>query len=216
MQNKKSVLLYCDIIHTVEKLDDETAGKLFKHYLRYINDLDPKTDNLIVDISFEPIKQNLKRDLVKWDEKAERSRSNGKKGGRPKKTEEVNNETQKTQQVNLKPKEPVKGKVTVNVKGKVKDKKKEDIHLSFDHLSITKTECNKLAEIGYSKKQIEDVLESVQNFKGNTKYKSLYLTSKKWLEREHGKPLEEEKPKGRGFWKERPDGTGKAWISTEK
>lgn len=67
--NKKSVLLYCDIIHTVEKMDDKTAGLFFKHYLRYINDLDPKTDNQLVDIAFESIKQNLKRDLKKWEDK---------------------------------------------------------------------------------------------------------------------------------------------------
>ena len=49
-ENKKSVVLYCDIIHTVEKLDNETAGKLFKHYLRYVNDLNPTTDDTIVSI----------------------------------------------------------------------------------------------------------------------------------------------------------------------
>ena len=67
-ENKKSVLLYCDLIHTVEKLDNETAGELFKHYLRYINDQNPKTENVIVDIVFESIKQNLKRDLKKWSD----------------------------------------------------------------------------------------------------------------------------------------------------
>lgn len=72
--DKKSVLLYCDLIHTVEKLDDETAGKLFKHYLRYVNDLEPETDDIMVDVVFEPIKQNLKRDLKKWEgTKSERS-----------------------------------------------------------------------------------------------------------------------------------------------
>ena len=86
--NKKSVLLYCDLIHTVEKISDEDAGALFKHYLRYINDLNPTTDNVLVDVLFESIKQNLKRDLVKWEIRAERSRLNGHKGGRPKNPEE--------------------------------------------------------------------------------------------------------------------------------
>lgn len=65
--NKKSVLLYCDIIHTVEELNDEEAGKLFKHYLRYINDLNPEAPDKLTQIVFEPIKQNLKRDLKKWE-----------------------------------------------------------------------------------------------------------------------------------------------------
>jgi uncharacterized phage protein (TIGR02220 family) len=68
-EDKKSVLLYCDLIHTIEKMDDETAGQFFKHYLRYINDLHPKTDNLIVDVTFEAVKQSLKRDLIKWEVK---------------------------------------------------------------------------------------------------------------------------------------------------
>jgi len=79
-QDKKSVLLYCDLIHTVEKLDNETAGELFKHYLRYVNDLDPITKNPIVDIVFEPIKQNLKRDLKKWEKIKENKSSSGNLG----------------------------------------------------------------------------------------------------------------------------------------
>ena len=84
-KDKKSVLLYCDIIHTVEKMENETAGEFFKHYLRYINDLNPTTDNMVVDIAFESVKQNLKRDLKKYENICERNALNGSKGGRPKK-----------------------------------------------------------------------------------------------------------------------------------
>ena len=66
-ENKKSFILYCDIIHTIEKLNDDDAGKLFKHVLRYVNDLNPETDHLITEIAFEPIKQQLKRDLKKYE-----------------------------------------------------------------------------------------------------------------------------------------------------
>ena len=69
-KDKKSVLLYCDIIHTVEELDDVDAGLLFKHYLRYINDQNPEPPSKLIKIVFEPIKQNLKRDLKKWEEKS--------------------------------------------------------------------------------------------------------------------------------------------------
>ena len=116
-EGKKSVLLYCDLIHTVEKMDNETAGLFFKHYLRYVNDLNPETDNVIVDIAFESVKQNLKRDLKKWEQRAEKSRENGKKGGRPKKPKE----TQKTQQVISEPRKPVTDTVTVTVTDTVND-----------------------------------------------------------------------------------------------
>ena len=70
-ENKKSVLLYCDIIHVVSSLTDEEAGKLFKHYLQYINDLNPEAPDRLTTLLFEPIKQNLKRDLKKWEESSE-------------------------------------------------------------------------------------------------------------------------------------------------
>lgn len=78
--NKKSVLLYCDLIHTVDSLTDVEAGKLFKHYLRYINDLNPISDDRLTTLLFEPIKQNLKRDLKKWESKSERNSLIAKEG----------------------------------------------------------------------------------------------------------------------------------------
>ena len=84
-ENKKSFLLYCDLIHTINKLPNEKAGELFKHILEYVNDNDPTTDDLLISISFEPIKQQLKRDLKKFEGIVERNKLNGSKGGRPKK-----------------------------------------------------------------------------------------------------------------------------------
>ena len=86
--NKKSFLLYTDLIHTVNQLPDDKAGQLFKHILSYVNDQDPQTDDLITKISFEPIKQQLKRDLKKYEKICDRNSSNGKLGGRPKNPKE--------------------------------------------------------------------------------------------------------------------------------
>lgn len=78
-ENKKSVLLYVDVISTVEKLSDATAGMLFKHLLRYVNDLNPEPPNETVDLVFEPIKQQLKRDLKKWEKTIIGKSEGGKK-----------------------------------------------------------------------------------------------------------------------------------------
>lgn len=118
-KDKKGFVLYADLLHTIEHLTDDQTGKLFRHILKYVNDLNPETDDQLIKIVFEPIKQQLKRDLKKYENRAERSRENGKKGGRPKKP----TETQKTQQVNLKPRKPDKDKD--NVKDNVKDINKE-------------------------------------------------------------------------------------------
>lgn len=109
-KNKKSFILYTDLIHTVEQLNEEQAGRLFKHILAYVNDLDPETDDVITKIAFEPIRQHLKRDLKKWDTYIEKQSVNGKKGGRPKKAKE----TQKTQAFSEKPKKADSVNVSVS------------------------------------------------------------------------------------------------------
>lgn len=79
-EDKKSFILYCDLISTVCKLPDEVAGKLLKIILEYVNDNNPIVEDLLLQIAFEPIKQQLKRDLKDWEAtKGERSNS-GKLG----------------------------------------------------------------------------------------------------------------------------------------
>ena len=77
-KEKNGFVLYCDIIHTAEKLTDEQAGKLFKHILRYVNDQNPECD-FVTEIAFEPIKQTLKRDLVKYENKRAQNKANAEK-----------------------------------------------------------------------------------------------------------------------------------------
>lgn len=95
-KDKKSFVLYTDIIETVKQLDNEKAGELFKHILRYVNDENPVTEDVIINLVFTPIKLSLKRDLKKYDKYIKKQSENGKKGGRPK--------TQKTQPFFSKPK----------------------------------------------------------------------------------------------------------------
>ena len=70
-EGKKSFILYCDLIHTVNKLPDEKAGQLLKLILSYTNDLNPVIDDYILELVFEPIKHQLKRDLDGYKKKLE-------------------------------------------------------------------------------------------------------------------------------------------------
>jgi hypothetical protein len=79
-ENKKSFILYADLLHTIELMPDENAGKLFKHILKYVNDLNPEAEDLITKLSFEPIKQQLKRDLNSWEKTLEIKSDSGKMG----------------------------------------------------------------------------------------------------------------------------------------
>ena len=82
-KGKKSFILYCDWIGIFEKLSDEEAGVLIKHIFRYTNDLNPEIENRLLDVVFEPIKIQLKRDLKTYESICERNRANGLSGGRP-------------------------------------------------------------------------------------------------------------------------------------
>jgi len=79
-EGKRSFILYADFKHTVDMLDDEKAGKLFKHLLAYVNDEDPTMDDPMVALAFEPMKHQLKRDLRKWEEIKEKRVEAGRLG----------------------------------------------------------------------------------------------------------------------------------------
>ncbi len=109
-ENKKSFLLYADLIHTVQKMPKDKAGDLFLTILRYVNDENPVVEDMVVDLVFEPIKQQLKRDLKKWEDYIEKQKRNGERGGRPPK----HKETQKTQPLKEEPKKADNVSVIVN------------------------------------------------------------------------------------------------------
>ena len=76
--------------------------------------------------------------------------------------------------------EPINNHQTTTNNNVNKDNK--NIYRHFGHLFITETEVKKLLET-YNISQIENILNDIENYKGNTKYKSLYLTAIKWLQK---------------------------------
>lgn len=70
-----------------------------------------------------------------------------------------------------------------------KDKKIINIYRSFLHLTLSEEDFIKLNK-EYSKEQIDNILDRIENFDKNTKYKSLYLTAKNWLQKEPKKEIQ--------------------------
>lgn len=73
-KGKNNIIIYRDWWQTIQKLSDEEAGQMFKHLLAYVNDENPEPPSRIVELMFEPWKQQLKRDLKKWEAKSQRNR----------------------------------------------------------------------------------------------------------------------------------------------
>ena len=64
------------------------------------------------------------------------------------------------------------------------DNNDNNIYRSFDHLKITVDENNKLL-LNYEQDKIDNILNSIENYKNNKNYRSLYLTCVNWLKREY-------------------------------
>lgn len=76
---KKGILVYADYLPIFENLEDDEAGRLIKHFFRYVNDKNPEAPDRITAIAFEPIKQQLKRDLINYLATCEKNSENAKK-----------------------------------------------------------------------------------------------------------------------------------------
>jgi len=75
-ENKNKIIVYRDWISTFENLSDDEAGKLIKHFFRYVNDKNPEPPDRLTGLIFEPIKQTLKRDLKSFESKCLKNKDN--------------------------------------------------------------------------------------------------------------------------------------------
>ncbi len=104
MNKKKSFIFYYDWWDIFEPLSQEQKGQLITAIFDYVkNGTEPGYKDLALKISFNVIRNALKRDGEKYEKVCKRNVENGKKGGRPK-NQPVFTETEKTQWVFEKPK----------------------------------------------------------------------------------------------------------------
>ena len=122
-EGKKGFILYADQKELFSQLSDIKAGQLIKHIFKYVNDENPSTKDIIVNLAFTPIKLQLKRDLNHWEDIRQKRSDAGKLGGRPKKQNKANKanasfdkQTKAKKAVIVKVKDKVIVKDIVNVK----------------------------------------------------------------------------------------------------
>lgn len=86
-------MFYCDWQETFLALPNEKAGELIKHLLAYVNDENPKTNDLLITAVFANIKQTLKRDLKKWEARSDQNRINANMRWHPNVSDGVRSDT---------------------------------------------------------------------------------------------------------------------------
>jgi hypothetical protein len=93
-KDKKGFILYADQKELFEQLPDDKAGQLIKFIMKYVNDENPSTEDLIINLAFTPIKQQLKRDLQKF-EQTKVNRSIAGKAGADKRWQNIANDSKR-------------------------------------------------------------------------------------------------------------------------
>lgn len=97
--DKNSFLFYLDYEEHLELLTDEQIGQLIKAMIKYEKTGDVPELKGMVKMAFSFIKTQLDRDREKYNQKCEKNKENGVKGGRPKKNQKEKIKTEKNQTV---------------------------------------------------------------------------------------------------------------------
>lgn len=176
---KDSFILYTEQKEVIDKLTDEQAGKLIKAIYEYVEtDKMPQLDSLL-EIVIIPFKQNIDRNIDKWEQIKQKRSEAGKIGAEIKKqkqAKQANANFAKSKEANQAVN--VNENVNVNDNVNVKDKK---IHFA-DYVTMTNAEYEKLVST-YSKEFADQCITVLDNYKGanGKRYKSDYRAILSWV-----------------------------------
>jgi len=134
-QDKKGFILYADQKELFEQLPDAKAGELIKHIFQYVNDDNPISEDLIINLAFTPIKQQLKRDLLKFEEAKKQRSEAGKRSAALRKEQRTSTNPTSVESRLTKSTVTVKDKVTVKVKDTVKEEEEDNRHRQIIELA---------------------------------------------------------------------------------
>jgi hypothetical protein len=190
-KGKKTFIFYTDWTNMIQQMPDIDAGKLLKHILLYVNDKEPKSDSVLVNLVFSHIKPLLKEDLEKWESIRKKRVKSGRKGGKAKSKQMLANASKckQSEAVNVN----VNDNVNDNDNNKKKTIKKESQFLSNDESIEFEKNLNSLMSMTQEKiyEYKSAYAHMIQTF---TKYVKNYecldpddLESLKWIDKKLAK-----------------------------
>lgn len=178
--DRDSFIFYRSFYEAIKDLDKTKQLEVYNAIFEYsLNFKEPSLKGISSTV-FKLILPQLKANNNRYHN-GKKGAEHGAKGGRPNNPKET-------------PKKPLNNpKLTPNknVNDNVNVNKNENTYRKFDHLCMSISEFDKLVEEGYSEQQINNVLDSIENYKKNKNYKSLFLTARSWLKKEHPKQPEQ-------------------------
>ena len=178
---RDSFIFYRSYFEATKPLSQEQKAQLFDSICLYSLDQEQIKLDPICTAMFSLIKPQIEANYKRF--------LNGTKGAKIK--QELSKTKAKPKQTASKAKANVN--VNVNVNDNVNVNEKVKAHTAFKHLKLSTNEFNRLtAKSGET--AVLEILEQIENFKGNTKYTSLYLTAKQWLKRRENDKPENNKP----------------------
>lgn len=199
---KDSFVLYNSFYEPIQLLSCEDKSLLLDLIFEYNSSgVVSEISSVAVKIIWATIRQQFDRDKVKYQNVVQRNRLNGQKGGRPSKDNpNIPVGYLETQEETQEPKKADTVSDTVSDDVSVTDdvcKEKSQNQINFEKLNIRiSKDCPNVAKLDqqltfvdfekligiYSKTQIWDILEQMNNKKDLTKkYTSVYRTTLNWL-----------------------------------
>ncbi len=174
-----------DLLDTIDLMTNEEAGQIFKSIINHVDGNQTELNRELI-FAFTPIRNQLDRDMEKYDSFVEKQRKNGALGGRPKKNPKNPCLLKKTQKTQANPNNLVTDTDTVNATENDTVNVNEKKRFTPPTLEQIKTY---ISEQNYpvDSQKFFDHYETANWYRGKTKIKNWKACVRTWLNGNSGK-----------------------------